>query len=380
MDNVTKALELYYEAVKMGVADVNGALKTQTENTINEYEKQIEEITNRVNESNLKIKDMQTLKTTASKEYKKVLTTMISQERETIAQMNLQIKTIKAEISDAKDRMKELTEGYELIEGGLSSTFANIDTKDKNALYSYELWYENTGEDLQNGEAEKKKKELLNERLELQAQKVIEVKNAYEKMIEIYGEAHEKSISMENQLLSECIAYEKLKDTANSLAQDKSYSRENLEEIVYNMNDYIKNNYSKLKEAGFSDDVIYSAARGSSGYDKYLESINKQVPEVEGVRESAEEIIDGLNEKFTGVTADFASNVESVVTNLINNVSDVLSNILNQASEKFRTAANNVYNNNYTSNYTVKSVEGSSIYDSINALKNFEAVKKARGV
>lgn len=380
MDNTLKALDMYYEAVRMGVADVNGALKKQTENTINEYEKQIEEITNRVNNSNLKIKEMQTQKTTASKEYKKVLTTMISQERETIAEMNLQIKAIKAEISDAKTRMKDFTEGYQLIESGLSKSLAEISAEDKNAIYSYELWYENTGEDLQNNEAQIKKTELINQRLTLQAEKIFEVKSAYEKMIEIYGEANEKSVLLENQLLSECIAYEKLKDTAENLTQDIGYSREDFEDIAYNMNDYIKNNYSKLKEAGFSDDVIYSAARGYSGYDKYLEDIKPKEVEIVGVRESAEAIIDGLNEKFTGVSADFALNVESTVTNLITNVSDILSNIINQASEKFRASANNVFNNNYTSNYTVTASGGNSIYDSINALKNFEAVKKARGV
>ena len=122
MDNITKALDLYYEAVKKGVADVNSQLKNKTQQTIEEYEKQIEDITASVNESNLKIKDMQTAKTTASKEYKKTLTTMIAQERETIAALNLQIKEIKAQISDAKAEMKELVEGYELIDDGLSGT------------------------------------------------------------------------------------------------------------------------------------------------------------------------------------------------------------------------------------------------------------------
>ena len=120
MDNITKALDLYYEAVKKGVADVNSQLKDKTQQTIEEYEKQIESLTASVNESNLKIKDMQTAKTTASKEYKKTLTTMIAQERETIATLNLQIKKIKADITDAKADMKELIEGSKLIEEGLS--------------------------------------------------------------------------------------------------------------------------------------------------------------------------------------------------------------------------------------------------------------------
>ena len=380
MDNAIRALDMYYEAVKTGVADVNGALKKQTENTIEEYENQIAEITNRVNDSNLKIKELQTQKTTASKEYKKVLTTMISQERETIAQMNLQIKAIKSEINDAKAKKKEFTEGDLLIENGLNKTLASLNAQDKNAMYSYELWYENQGEDLKNGQSEIKKAELLNARLEIQAERILEVKAAYEKMVEIYGEANEESLNLENQLLSECIAYEKLKDTLEGLAQDEEYSREDVSEIVYNMNDYLKNNYTKLKEAGFSDEVIYNAARGSSGYDKYLEQINKEEAPVEGARESAEKVIDGLNEKFTGVTVSFASSVESTVTNLVRSVSDIVSSVLSQAGEKLRSSVSNVYNNNYTSNYTVKATEGNSIYDSINALKNFESVKKARGV
>ncbi len=381
MDNITKALDLYYEAVKKGVADVNSQLKDKTQQTIEEYEKQIESLTASVNESNLKIKDMQTAKTTASKEYKKTLTTMIAQERETIATLNLQIKKIKADITDAKADMKELIEGSKLIEEGLSGSLASLKTEDKSATNRYNLWYESIGENGPYADDLIKKQELINERLEIQAKRILEVQAAYKKMTELYGENFEASLNLENQLLSECVAYEKLKDTAAGLAEDKKYSPEELDVIVRDMNDYVKNNYSKLKEAGFSDEVIYQAARGSSGYDEYLKSIapdNKT--EISVAQEQANEIIDGLNTKFMGVSAQFAQGVESTVTGLISSVSGVISDIVAKTADAIKTAGNNIYNNSYTSNYTVSAKGEGTIYDSINALKDFEAVKKARGI
>lgn len=381
MDNITKALDLYYEAVKKGVADVNSQLKIKTQQTIEEYEKQIEDITASVNESNLKIKDMQTAKTTASKEYKKTLTTMIAQERETIAALNLQIKEIKAQISNAKAEMKELVEGYELIDEGLSGSLTGLKAEDKNATEKYNLWYESKGENGPYSEAFIKRQELISERLEIQAKRILEVKAAYEKMTELYGETFQASVELENQLLSECVAYEKLKDTAAGLAEDKIYTREDLDVIAHNMNDYIKTNYSKLKEAGFSDDVIYQAARGSSGYDEYLESITPDSKaDVSAAQEQANEIIEGLNAKFMGVSAEFAQNVESTVTNLVSSVSGVISDIISRTADAIKSAGNKVYNNSYTSNYTVSANGKGTIYDSINALKDFEATKKARGI
>lgn len=381
MDNITKALDLYYEAVKKGVADVNSQHKNKTQQTIEEYEKQIEDITASVNESNLKIKDMQTAKTTASKEYKKNLTTMIAQEREVIAALNLQIKKIKAEITDAKAEMKELVEGAGLIEEGLSGTLASLKTEDNSAVNRYSLWYESIGENGHYADNLIKKQELINERLDIQAKRVLEVQAAYEKMTELYGQNFEASLKLENQLLSECVAYEKLKDTAAGLAEDKKYSPEELDVIVRDMNDYVKNNYSKLKEAGFSDEVIYQAARGSSGYDEYLKSVTPDnKAEVSEAQERANEIIDGLNAKFIGVSTEFAQSVEATVTNLISSVSGVISHIVAKSADAIKSAGKNIYNNSYTSNYNVSAKGEGTIYDSINALKDFEATKKARGI
>lgn len=381
MDNITKALDLYYEAVKKGVADVNSQLKNKTQQTIEEYEKQIEDITASVNESNLKIKDMQTAKTTASKEYKKTLTTMIAQERETIAALNLQIKEIKAQISDAKAEMKELVEGYELIDDGLSGSLTGLKTEDKNVTEKYNLWYESKGENGPYSETLIKRQELINERLDIQARKILEVKAAYEKMTELYGETFQASVELENQLLSECVAYEKLKDTSAGLAEDRVYTSEEFDVIAHNMNDYIKNNYSKLKEAGFSDDVIYQAARGSSGYDDYLKSIAPpKTADVSVAQEQANEVIDGLNAKFIGVSTEFAQSVEATVTNLISSVSGVISDIVAKSTDAIKSAGDKIYNNSYTSNYNVSASGEGTIYDSINALKNLEATKKARGI
>lgn len=381
MENAKNALDLYYEAVKKGVADVNSQLKNQAQQTIEEYERQIDEITSKVNDSNLKIKEMQTAKTYASKEYKKVLTTMIAQERETIAALNLNIKEIKVKISEAKEEMKSLAESYGIIDDGLSGSLSALKEEDRNLSQSYNLWYESSGENGPYSDVLIKKQELVNQRLEVQAEKIIQVKAAYEKLVELYGEAHEESVKLENQLLSECIAYEKLKDTASGLAEDKVYTNEDVKSIAYIMNDYIKNNYSKLKEAGFSDDVIYNAARGASGYDDYLKSVAPESnAKISLVQEEADNIIDGLNAKFTGISADFAQSVEGTVTSLISSVSGVINDIVAKTTDAIKNAGNNIYNNSYTSNYTVSTSGGGSITDSINALKDFEAVKKARGI
>lgn len=381
MDNAKNALDLYYEAVKQGVADVNSQLKNQAQQTIEEYERQIEEITSRVNDSNLKIKEMQTAKTYASKEYKKTLTTMIAQERETIAALNLNIKEIKTKISEAKAELKGFAESYEIIEDGLSGSLSALKEEDKNLTQSFNLWYESTGENGPSSEVYIKKQELINQRLEVQAQRIIQVKSAYEKLVELYGETHEESVRFENQLLSECVAYEKLKDAASGLTEDKIYTREKLDSIVHNMNDYIKDNYTKLKEAGFSDEVIYNAARGSSGYDDYLKSVAPvNNAETTDVQQEANNIIEGLNAKFTGISANFAQSVEGTVTSLISSVSGVISDIVAKTADAIKSAGDKIYNNSYTSNYTVSTNGGSSITDSINALKDFEATKKARGI
>lgn len=381
MDNAKNALDLYYEAVKKGVADVNSQLKNQAQQTIEEYERQIDEITSKVNGSNLKIKEMQTAKTYASKEYKKALTTMIAQERETISALNLNIKEIKVKISEAKEEMKGFAESYQIIDNGLSDSLSALKEEDRNLTQSYNLWYESSGENGPYSDVLIKKQELINQRLEVQAEKIIQVKSAYEKLVELYGETHEESVKLENQLLSECVAYEKLKDTASGLAEDKRYTHEDIDGIVHSMNDYIKNNYSKLKDAGFSDEVIYSAARGASGYDDYLNSLAPRSNEKLSIaQEEADNIIDGLNAKFTGISADFAQSVEGTVTSLISSVSAVISDIVAKTADTIKSAGNNIYNNSYTSNYTVSANSGNSITDSINALKDFEAVKKARGI
>ena len=200
-------------------------------------------------------------------------------------------------------------------------------------------------------------------------------------MTELYGETFQASVELENQLLSECVAYEKLKDTAAGLAEDKVYTREEFDVIAHNMNDYIKNNHSKLKEAGFSDDVIYQAARGSSGYDDYLKSIAPaKSADVSEAQEQANEVIDSLNAKFIGVSTEFAQSVEATVTNLISSVSGVISDIVAKSADAIKSAGDKIYNNNYTNNYNVSAKGEGTIYDSINALKNLEATKKARGI
>ena len=81
-----------------------------------------------------------------------------------------------------------------------------------------------------------------------------------------------------------------------------------------------------------------------------------------------------------GVSSEFAQNVEITVTNLVSSVSGVISDIISKTVDSIKSASNNIYNNSYTSNYTVSAKGDGTIYDSINALKNFEAAKKARGI
>lgn len=384
MDYITKALDLYNEALQKGFADVNGKLKSSAEKTIEEYEAQIEAINGDIDKSKGYIKSLQTRKVNASKEEKAYINSLIAIERESIYQMQTQIKEIKSAISSAKANLKELVEKEDLIEKGLKGALDGLEDEDKNLVYSYNLWYERTGENLSKDKVKEEQANLLNKRLEVQAQKILEIKDAYDELVESYGNTNEASVAMENQLLSECVTYEKLKDSISDLKEVEQYSQEQINNTIYDMNEYLKNNYSKLKEAGFSDEVIYSAARGSSGYDKYLESVNnkkKAVPEENDIVNEAETVVEGLSERFSVVTTNFASNVESTVSSLVNSVSDILRTTLSQAAQEIRKNVNSVQNNNVTNNYTVNSSGGEGfIHNSINALKNFEALKKARGV
>ena len=384
MDYITKALDLYNEALQKGFADVNGKLKSSAKKTIEEYEAQIEAINGDIDKSKGYIKSLQTRKVNASKEEKAYINSLIAIERESIYQMQTQIKGIKSAISDAKANLKELVEKDDLIEKGLKGALDGLEDDDKNLVYSYNLWYERKGEDLPEDVLNEEKEKLLIQRLEVQAKKILETKTAYDELVATYGNTYEASIALENQLLSESVAYEKLKDSIKELEGIEEYGQEDINSIIYNMNDYLKNSYTKLKDAGFSDEEIYSAARGSSGYDKYLESLGRKkeiAPAESRIVPEAEAVVQGLSEKFSGVTVNFASGVESTVSGLINSVAEILKTTLAQVPQAIKNNVNSVQNNNVTNNYTVNSSGGEGfIYNSVNAFKNFEALKKARGV
>lgn len=379
-----KALELYFETLNKGVADIDGKLKRKTEKTIEEYKTQVEELAKAIENSKEYITKLESKKSiAATEEEKDNLANAISIEKNNIAAMQNQIKTFKTLINGAKDKLKEFVEREELIEKGLSGALNDLKEEDKKLTNAYQLWYEITGEELPEEIVKEKHTNLLNQRLEVQAERILEIKAAYDQLVAIYGNTNKASIAMENQLLSECVTYEKLKDSIAELSEVEGYSQEQINNAIYDMNDYLKNNYKQLKEAGFSDDVIYAAARGSSGYDKYLETLNKKggfEPTENDIVNKAEGVVQGLSEKFSIVTTTFATGVESTVTNLISSISDILRTTLSQVPQSVKSNVSSVQNNNVTNNYTVKGAGERSIYSSINALKNFEALKKARGV
>ena len=178
MDYITKALDLYNEALQKGFADVNGKLKSSAEKTIEEYEAQIEAINGDIDKSKGYIKSLQTQKVNASKEEKAYINSLIAIERESIYQMQTQIKSIKSAISDAKANLKELVEKDNLIEKGLKDALGGLEDDDKNLVYSYNLWYERKGEDLPEDVLNEEKEKLLIQRLEVQAKKILEIKDA----------------------------------------------------------------------------------------------------------------------------------------------------------------------------------------------------------
>ena len=223
MDYITKALDLYNEALQKGFADVNGKIKASAEKTIEEYEAQIETINGDIDKSKGYIKSLQTQKVNASKEEKAYINSLIAIERESIYQMQTQIKEIKSAISSAKANLKELVEKEDLIEKGLKGALGTLEDEDKNLVYSYNLWYERKGEDLPEDVLNEEQKSLLSQRLEVQAKKILETKTAYDELVESYGNTNEASVALENQLLSESVAYEKLKDSIKELEGIEEY-------------------------------------------------------------------------------------------------------------------------------------------------------------
>lgn len=371
-DKYKSTLDLYYEALNKGIIDIDGQKSKEAQREIEHIENKIDSLNKTVDESNLKIKSWQTLKVTASKEGKAELNRLISSEREYIAVIKQQIKEEKALKTAVKDRANEYVEAHELINDGLKLAGKSLDDESKRVSLAFKLWTKDS----------EKNMGVLEKLCENQAQKVLSVVSAYGKMAELYGVNHEESKKLETQILAECNAYEK---TLETLKRDSfGYTREEINDIVYSLNDYIKQNYKLLSDAGFSDEQIYASAKGYSGYDN-LEQNYQSLKAPTKAQQEVELLIEGLNEKFTDVSKNFALGISTSLEDFAKTVQSVFESIVNSASSSISSSVitnvsgSTTYNTNYNSTYHLNPSSVSSVADEIAEIKNYDAIKKARG-
>ncbi len=257
-----------------------------------------------------------------------------------------------------------------------------------NAKLKNQLWNE-INDDAEDYEKRAESIKSCNIQLEEQGKAVRDTAEAYREIVEQYGINAEESKKLENQLLSECVAYEKLKSKIEELYALEDYDRKEREDIVFGLNDYLKNNKEFLLSTGMSEEEIYEVAREATGFNKLVDySLNK--PAVEDVISSYDLIgsIMGeiLKESFGGIPDGFLKNGD------IGNFEDVFSDfdlfmqsfsgiveifdVLSVLKELFSGNGGNTY----SSVYNLTASGGTSVADQLYEIKKFDSMKKARGL
>ena len=133
----------------------------------------------------------------------------------------------------------------------------------------YELW------ELQNDNATEEEKltkqeEMLNDQLIHQANNVTTAQAAWEEMCKLTGENSEESKKLEQQLIQEMIAYEKLADSIDEViakrVQLNTATDEDEEARFGAYRDWYINHRDKITSFGYDDTEVERAARQATGY------------------------------------------------------------------------------------------------------------------
>lgn len=137
-----------------------------------------------------------------------------------------------------KDQSGKLMETVDDISKELLSRFSGImniftASSDISSL-SYDLWEATIGKTATAEEKTQRRLESLEEQAAIRLRQIETTQNAYDKMVELYGETDEESLKLQKQLLQEQLAYEKLKDSIADLtaAKESAYNTDNLAKMA----------------------------------------------------------------------------------------------------------------------------------------------------
>ncbi len=278
------------------------------------------------------------------------------------------------------------------VEEGLEKRTEAYKTDAENARLVNKWWNETDGTVATNAEKATVNTENLNRQLKNQGIIVSETAKAYLEMVRLYGVNSEESKKLENQLISECIAYDTLKNKVGEVNAENGYSREEVHSIVYTMNDYVRDNMDNLLADGFTEEEVYALARQYSGFDDLVDYNNREP--VEEAPSSKDILRDIFGDEFAddptkaderfldleeieknGTGGGFES-VEEALTGIF----DAVELFISELSDSLLYNINAGDQTQYTSVYNITTGADASIADQIAEMKKYDAMKKARGI
>lgn len=374
-------LSLYEEGIEKGIADVGEKLKNDTLGKIKDIEKEIENLGDAVDKYNLAIKNLQTQKTTAAKNEKKILNSKIAADREEIAAIKQQISEKKELLKNTKQFEKEIKESYDLISDGVYSYLKTISDRNNAESLAFKLWYGNGDERTDDDVAQKSISYLAGQK-EIQAEGILNLNKAYEEAERLYGENYDGCVKLKNELYELCIAYEKTSSAIDSLKGKQSYSTDEAKDIIFALSDYLKESYKKLSEAGFKDETIYAVARKATGYeDLYQSNFIKEESRSEAVA-GADMLCDELSKTFGEIPEKFTAGMERSIEEIAASLSAVFASA---AQDKIpqpvqAQSQSSVSSNTFNSTYNLTYGSRETIADQLSRIKNFEIIKRARNL
>lgn len=296
-------------------------------------------------------------------------------------------------LGDETVALSKLKESYEDIGGVVAEVL-----REKNEGYKAsaeninllsELWDYTDGKDAYDHVKRAEDIKSLTAQLTAQESVVLNTAAAYAYLVKQYGVSSAESRELEKQLLSECVAYEKLADRINTLYSIEEYDRKDREDVVFGLNDFLKNNKEFLLSTGMSEEEIYALAKKVTGYDQ-LWDYTLNAPEDDKVLSSedivAEVFREVLGEKFGAVPDSFFDGMLNIEAfkNAFSEVDGVVGSVggtVDFADDIFKiTETGGSAGNTYSSVYNFTASGGETIADQINQVKKYDAMKKARGL
>ncbi len=292
----------------------------------------------------------------------------------------------------ALENLKKSYSGvYSAVKEALSLKKDKISLDITNEKLKNNLWDETEGKEAEDYERRAYDISSYNNQLEEQGKILTETANAYKEMANLYGINADESKALENQLLSECVAYEKLKNKISELYQVREYDRKETEDIIYSLEDYLKTNKEFLLSQGYSEEEIYQVAKKATGYEKFIDYFYNKPEEKSLISADnliSDILIEILKDKFSDLPESFLDKTDldfSVFEDIFSNFDSALHSIggVLDFFEIFSLMKDlNVSSsgNTYSSVYNLYTSGNSSVADQIYDVKKFDFLKKARGL